>query len=103
MGGLVPVTFERPCRTAAEFAERYRVLAAMSPQGGLQFTMTPSELRAMAGFFDQVAKTPDLLVAVVETEKPLTWIWSVFLAFVIASQAMMLGEIIARILWGVAG
>lgn len=103
MGGLVPVTFERPCRTAAEFAERYRVLAAMSPQGGLQFTIKPDDLRAMAVVFDQVGKGPDLLIAVVETEKPLTTVWAVALAFIIASQVMVIGEIAARVLWGVAG
>jgi hypothetical protein len=68
MAGL-PVTFERKCSTAAEFAERYRVLAAMSPDG-VTFTQSPENLRAMARVFDLLDQKPAVLL--VEVERPLS-------------------------------
>lgn len=98
----VPVTFDSECLTAGDFARRFRVMAALS-EGGVSFTMAPEQLRAWASVMDRVGTAPELCVAVIETEKPLGRIVAVALAFMLATQAMIFGEVVARILWGMAG
>jgi hypothetical protein len=96
MADSVPVTFERPCRTAVEFAERYRVLAALSSEG-VRFTMTPDELRAMAGFFDAVGERPGVLV--VEREVVFSDAMALWLAFCLSLSAFgLLGGAAAALL-----
>lgn len=95
----LPITFDRKCETAQDFARRYRVLASMS-EGGIQFTMKPAELRAMADLFEGIAKRPALVI--IEKEKPLPAPIAMFMALGAAAQVVMIGEIVARILWGLA-
>lgn len=76
----LPVQFEHRCATAADFARRYRVLAAMS-DGKVQFTWSPDELRALAQVLDDVAQRP---VLVFEVERPMSAAMAVWMTFILS-------------------
>lgn len=98
----MPVTFEGECRTAEDFARRFRVLASMA-EGGVTFSMSPEGLRGWAAVMERAAARPEVCVEVIEVEPPLSWPVAVLLSFLMAGQAVIFGEAVARVLWGLAG
>jgi hypothetical protein len=74
------VSFASDCKTARDFAQRFRVLAALTEEP-VQFTLPPDQLRAMARYFDRMADAPQVYVVAVEVEKPITFFAAAYWTF----------------------
>lgn len=87
--GLLSIEFAAPVNTAEDMARRYRVLAALHPQG-VRFNMTPDELRALAQFCDQVIRVQRRPPAVLVVERDALMSWPMQLLIGIGTAVLVL-------------